>query len=160
MRHATALLYHVCAVASRKIRSASCGTSGKLTLWTRYVSSMDTYIWFRDHELACLLSDVWANGVEFRCWKIILSLNAVLLRWGARFHVRRTAIKCVFVGPKHVTILGAIFLHTVACWRYRASLKVAGDEVCLWFATAKYKLRVLSPRASYTDRATATDRRS
>jgi hypothetical protein len=37
MRHATALLYHVCAVASRNIRFASCGTSGKLTLWTRYV---------------------------------------------------------------------------------------------------------------------------
>jgi hypothetical protein len=37
MRHATALLYHVCAVASRNIRLASCGTSGKLTLWTRYV---------------------------------------------------------------------------------------------------------------------------
>jgi hypothetical protein len=38
MRQATALLYHVCAVASRNIRFASCGTSGKLTLWTRYVS--------------------------------------------------------------------------------------------------------------------------
>jgi hypothetical protein len=37
MRHATALLYHVCAVASRNIRFASCGMSGKLTLWTRYV---------------------------------------------------------------------------------------------------------------------------
>jgi hypothetical protein len=37
VRHATALLYHVCAVASRNIRFASCGTSGKLTLWTRYV---------------------------------------------------------------------------------------------------------------------------
>jgi hypothetical protein len=37
MRHATALLYHVCAVASRNIRFASCGTSGKLALWTRYV---------------------------------------------------------------------------------------------------------------------------
>jgi hypothetical protein len=37
MRHATLLLYHVCAVASRNIRFASCGTSGKLTLWTRYV---------------------------------------------------------------------------------------------------------------------------
>jgi hypothetical protein len=37
MRHATALLYQVCAVASRNIRFASCGTSGKLTLWTRYV---------------------------------------------------------------------------------------------------------------------------
>jgi hypothetical protein len=37
MRHATALLYHVCAVASRDIRFASCGTSGKLTLWTRYL---------------------------------------------------------------------------------------------------------------------------
>jgi hypothetical protein len=37
MRHATSLLYHVCAVASRNIRFASCGTSGKLTLWTRYV---------------------------------------------------------------------------------------------------------------------------
>jgi hypothetical protein len=37
MRHATALLYHVCAVASRSIRFASCGMSGKLTLWTRYV---------------------------------------------------------------------------------------------------------------------------
>jgi hypothetical protein len=36
MRHATALLYHVCAVASRNITFASCGTSGKLTLWTRY----------------------------------------------------------------------------------------------------------------------------
>jgi hypothetical protein len=34
MRHATTLLYHVCAVASRNIRFASCGTSGKLTLWT------------------------------------------------------------------------------------------------------------------------------
>jgi hypothetical protein len=30
MRHATALLYHVCAVASRNIRFASCGTSGTL----------------------------------------------------------------------------------------------------------------------------------
>jgi hypothetical protein len=38
MRHATALLYHVCAVASRNIRFVSCGTSGKLTLWTRYVT--------------------------------------------------------------------------------------------------------------------------
>jgi hypothetical protein len=28
------LLYHVCAVASRNIRFASCGTGGKLTLWT------------------------------------------------------------------------------------------------------------------------------
>jgi hypothetical protein len=37
MRHATALLYHVCAVASRNIRCASCGTSEKLTLWTRFV---------------------------------------------------------------------------------------------------------------------------
>jgi hypothetical protein len=37
MRHATALLYHVREVASRNIRFASCGTSGKLTLWTRYV---------------------------------------------------------------------------------------------------------------------------
>jgi hypothetical protein len=37
MRHATALLYHVCAVASRNVRFASCGTSGNLTLWTRYV---------------------------------------------------------------------------------------------------------------------------
>jgi hypothetical protein len=37
MRHATALLYHVCAVASRNIRFASCGTSGELTVWTRYV---------------------------------------------------------------------------------------------------------------------------
>jgi hypothetical protein len=34
MHHATSLLYHVCAVASRNIRFASCGTSGKLTLWT------------------------------------------------------------------------------------------------------------------------------
>jgi hypothetical protein len=34
MRHATSLLYHVCAVTSRNIRFASCGTSGKLTLWT------------------------------------------------------------------------------------------------------------------------------
>jgi hypothetical protein len=41
MRHATALLYHVCAVASRNIRFASCGTSGKLTLWTRYVRHED-----------------------------------------------------------------------------------------------------------------------
>jgi hypothetical protein len=32
MRHATALLYHVYAVASRNIMFASCGTSGKLTL--------------------------------------------------------------------------------------------------------------------------------
>jgi hypothetical protein len=39
--NATALLYHVCAVASRNIRFASCGTSGKLTLWTRYVCSTD-----------------------------------------------------------------------------------------------------------------------
>jgi hypothetical protein len=38
MRHATALLYHVYAVVSRNIRFASCGTSGKLNLWTRYVS--------------------------------------------------------------------------------------------------------------------------
>jgi hypothetical protein len=37
MRHATALLYHVCAVASRNTRFASCGTSGKLTLRTRYI---------------------------------------------------------------------------------------------------------------------------
>jgi hypothetical protein len=37
MRHATALLYHVCAVASLNIRFASYGTSGKLTLWTRNV---------------------------------------------------------------------------------------------------------------------------
>jgi hypothetical protein len=37
MRHATALLYHVCAVASRNIRFASRVTSGKLILWTRYV---------------------------------------------------------------------------------------------------------------------------
>jgi hypothetical protein len=37
MSHATSLLYHVCAVASRNIRFASCETSGKLTLWTRYV---------------------------------------------------------------------------------------------------------------------------
>jgi hypothetical protein len=41
MRHATALLYHVCAVASRNISFASCGTSGKLSLWTRYIISMD-----------------------------------------------------------------------------------------------------------------------
>jgi hypothetical protein len=34
------LLYHVCAVASRNIRFASCGTSGKLTLWTCYVFSI------------------------------------------------------------------------------------------------------------------------
>jgi hypothetical protein len=34
MRYATSLLYHVCAVASRNIRFASCGTSGKLSLWT------------------------------------------------------------------------------------------------------------------------------
>jgi hypothetical protein len=40
MRHATALLYHSSAVASRNIRFASCGTSGKLTLWTRYVSPL------------------------------------------------------------------------------------------------------------------------
>jgi hypothetical protein len=38
MRHATSLLYHIWAVASR-IRFASCGTSGKLTLWTCLVSS-------------------------------------------------------------------------------------------------------------------------
>jgi hypothetical protein len=37
MCHASALLYHVCAVASRIIRFASCGTSGKLTLWMHYV---------------------------------------------------------------------------------------------------------------------------
>jgi hypothetical protein len=37
MRHATAFLYHVCAVASRNIRFVSCGTNGKLTLWTRCV---------------------------------------------------------------------------------------------------------------------------
>jgi hypothetical protein len=37
MRHATALLYHECAVALRNIRFASCGTSGKLTLWMHYV---------------------------------------------------------------------------------------------------------------------------
>jgi hypothetical protein len=30
MHHATALLYHVCAVASHNIRLASCGTSGNL----------------------------------------------------------------------------------------------------------------------------------
>jgi hypothetical protein len=30
MRHATSLLYHVCLVASRNIRFASCGTSGNL----------------------------------------------------------------------------------------------------------------------------------
>jgi hypothetical protein len=29
MRHASSLLYHVCAVASRNIRFASCGTSGE-----------------------------------------------------------------------------------------------------------------------------------
>jgi hypothetical protein len=40
MRHATSLLYHLCAVASRNIRFASCGTSGKLTLWTRLLSSL------------------------------------------------------------------------------------------------------------------------
>jgi hypothetical protein len=40
MRHATTLLYHVCAVASRNIRFASCGTNGKLTLLTRYVMSL------------------------------------------------------------------------------------------------------------------------
>jgi hypothetical protein len=40
MRHATALLYHVCAVASRNIRFASCGTSEKLTLWTRYLHNI------------------------------------------------------------------------------------------------------------------------
>jgi hypothetical protein len=34
MHHATSLLYHVCAVASRNIKFASCGTSGNLTLWT------------------------------------------------------------------------------------------------------------------------------
>jgi hypothetical protein len=34
MRHATSLLYHVYAVASRNIRFARCATSGKLTLWT------------------------------------------------------------------------------------------------------------------------------
>jgi hypothetical protein len=46
MHHATALLYHVCAVASRNIRFASCGTSGKLTLWTRYVfDNMGGYIY-------------------------------------------------------------------------------------------------------------------
>jgi hypothetical protein len=39
MRHATALLYHVCAVALSNIRFASCGTSGKLTLRTPYVRS-------------------------------------------------------------------------------------------------------------------------
>jgi hypothetical protein len=33
----TSLLYHVSTVASRNIRFASCGTSGKLTLWTRLV---------------------------------------------------------------------------------------------------------------------------
>jgi hypothetical protein len=44
MRHATALLYHVCAVASRNIRFASCGTSGKLTLWTRtYLGTCDEH---------------------------------------------------------------------------------------------------------------------
>jgi hypothetical protein len=37
MRHATSLLYHVCAVTSQNIRFASCGTSGKLTLWTCFV---------------------------------------------------------------------------------------------------------------------------
>jgi hypothetical protein len=37
MRHATSLLFHVCAVASRNISFGSFGTNGKLTLWTFYV---------------------------------------------------------------------------------------------------------------------------
>jgi hypothetical protein len=37
MRHAMSLFYHVRAVASCNIRFASCGTSGKLTLWTCYI---------------------------------------------------------------------------------------------------------------------------
>jgi hypothetical protein len=48
MRHATSLLYHVCTVASRNIRFASCGTSGKLTLWTCLVDSAriwHSYVW-------------------------------------------------------------------------------------------------------------------
>jgi hypothetical protein len=45
MLHATSLLYHVCAVASRNIRFASCGTSGKLTLWTCLVAS-----WYKNYR--------------------------------------------------------------------------------------------------------------
>jgi hypothetical protein len=37
MRHATSLLYHVCTATSCNVRFASCGTSGKLTLWTCYI---------------------------------------------------------------------------------------------------------------------------
>ena len=40
MRHATSLLYHVQAVASRSKWFNSCGTSGKLTLWTPLVSKI------------------------------------------------------------------------------------------------------------------------
>jgi hypothetical protein len=57
MRHATALLSHVCAVASLKIRFASCGTSGKLTLWTRYVYVM--------HNLLNVLVQI-ANKMGFK----------------------------------------------------------------------------------------------
>ena len=39
MRYAQLLLYHVHAVASRNKWYTSCGTSGKLTLWTPLVSN-------------------------------------------------------------------------------------------------------------------------
>jgi hypothetical protein len=52
MRHATSLLYHVCAVASRNIMFASCGSSGKLTLWTCLVYSCILIAWW------------WSRGTE------------------------------------------------------------------------------------------------
>jgi hypothetical protein len=71
MRHATALLYHVCAVASRNIRFASCGTSGKLTLWTRYAFEK------KDGLQRCI------KKLQFFFFLLLMELfrNELLLQW-------------------------------------------------------------------------------
>jgi hypothetical protein len=92
MRHATALLYHVCAVASRNIRFANCGTSGKLTLWTRYVSGLMRFRDGSDSDCTSHFVQIWEN-VQRRSWQRLderLGEKAwAVQEWHDRFRVGR-----------------------------------------------------------------------
>jgi hypothetical protein len=78
MCHATALFYHVCAVASRNIRFASCGTSGKLTLWTRYVHAYPLSV---GHDAAGQVQFYFCNFLSRN------SIHAAIFH--ARFQIRK-----------------------------------------------------------------------
>jgi hypothetical protein len=117
MRHATSLLYHVCAVASRNIRFASCGTSGKLTLWTRYVLADPTaplpvqssYHGHQDREVCTsLFPRVVPGNEENRAWE---GQNCYL--WVCGLGIRR--IVRLILQQSKMIVRSPLNLHLTSC---------------------------------------------